>query len=69
MINLVSASKNGNNIPIDAQYYPELLWPRYADRVEAIGKIGIIRCYLYNMHKTNRPLFVESTPRGLVICH
>lgn len=46
MVDLVSFSKNGNQInekdPI--AYY----FPRYADRVESIGLIGIYRTYLYS---------------------
>lgn len=56
MINLVSCSKNGNTM-----ITPEWkLIPRWADRLEAIGKIGIIRAIEYN-HYTNRPVYIEST--------
>lgn len=36
-------SANGNSIPEDALHEPELLWPRWADRLEATGEIGIVR--------------------------
>ena len=62
MINMVSASKNGNKIPEIAKKEPEYLWVRFCDRLEAIGIIGAIRCYQYTMEKGN-PLFGENTPR------
>ena len=62
MISWVSCSKNGNKIPEKAKTEPELLWPRYADRLEATGEIGIARCYLY-AKKKNDPMFTENTPR------
>lgn len=45
MIDLCSASKNGNKVPEDAKSRPELLWVRYCDRLEAIGTIGAVRAY------------------------
>lgn len=58
MIDLVSSPNNGDSTPDN-----ELeLYPRYAHRLEAIGEIGILRCYLY-YKQINRPLFTESTPR------
>lgn len=62
MINWVSCSKNGNDIPEDAKDHPELLIPRWADRLEAIGTIGIERCYDYT-ERTKRPFWVDTTPR------
>lgn len=58
MIELVSCSKNGNT-PIEPEW---LLIPRFADRLEAMGHIGIVRCWQYSKYK-NRPLFLDSTPR------
>lgn len=62
MIGWVSCSRNGNNIPthLDGEY--ELLWPRWADRLEASGEIGVVRCWQYN-NESNRPLFCKDTPR------
>ena len=62
MISLVSVSANGNDnfLPTRLQYY---LYPRYADRLEALGKIGIERCLLYTKH-VGRPLFTQTTPRA-----
>src|SRR5204863_4319085 len=42
MIDLVSTSKNGNSTPVASSGW--LLIPRYCDRLEAVGKIGIERC-------------------------
>ena len=39
-----------------------MLIPRYADRLEAIGPIGIKRCYLYTL-STKSPLFTPETLR------
>ncbi len=46
MIDLVSFSKNGvsDSTGGDAEIDPLMLIPRYCDRLEAIGKIGIRRC-------------------------
>ena len=62
MIKYVSASSNGNQVPERAVSNPELLWPRFSDRLEAIGTIGMVRCYQYNEEQGN-PLFVETTPQ------
>lgn len=65
MIDLVSFSKHGNNIPnyikddINKEY---LLYPRFSDRLEAIGEIGIRRCLLYTI-ESNRPFYLDSTPK------
>jgi hypothetical protein len=45
MISYVSASANGNRVPERAESEPYLLWPRWCDRLEAIGPIGAVRCY------------------------
>jgi uncharacterized protein len=61
MVDLVSCSKNGDMIPEDIKDSLWMLIPRYADRLEAIGMIGIIRCYKYT--KTiNANLFMKDTP-------
>jgi uncharacterized protein len=62
MIDLVSSSKNGDSIPDYAKKETWLLIPRYADRLEAIGLVGIERCYQY-AKTTNNPLYISSTPR------
>ncbi len=60
MINLVSFSSNGNN---ESQEIDELeLIPRYCDRLESIGKIGIYRAYIYSVGQ-KRPIYVNTTPR------
>lgn len=62
MISYVSASDNGNAIPERAQSHPELLWVRYADRLEAIGTVGAVRCWQYNTEK-GAEMSTETTPR------
>ena len=62
MISYVSASSNGNQVPERAQQHPELLWVRWADRLEAIGTIGAVRCWQYNTEK-GAPMQVDTTPR------
>nr|QYA18353.1 putative metal-dependent phosphohydrolase [Clandestinovirus] len=58
MISLVSASKNKNTVVEDRWK----LIPRDADRVEALGGIGVLRCHLYTIN-AGRPFFTETTPR------
>lgn len=62
MIALVSVAKNGNSIP-EKEW---MLIPRYSDRLEAIGKIGILRCYLYNL-VVKRPLYTTETLRATTL--
>lgn len=60
MIQLVSCSTNGNRVdPSHPSWY---YIPRYADRLEAMGYIGITRCYDYTLH-IGRKLYTEYTPR------
>lgn len=61
MINLVSCSKNGNSK--EGVEYDWMLYPRYADRLEALGEIGIWRCWQYTSH-VKRPVFTETTERA-----
>ncbi len=60
MIDLVSCSKNGDSMPKEL---PEYYYPRYADRLEAIGQIGIKRCYQY-CTTVKLPMYIESTKRA-----
>lgn len=55
-ISLVSASKNGNSTPKNKL---DLL-ARECDRIEAIGEIGLVRCYIYTVDK-NRQYFDKDT--------
>jgi uncharacterized protein len=61
MIELVSCSKNGNEMDPNLPKWKYI--PRHADRLEAMGEIGIDRCYVYTLH-VNRALFTEETPRA-----
>ena len=58
LINLVSCRHNKNSEVSDKWK----LIPRDCDRIEALGEIGIIRCYQYSL-KINNPMFTSSTPR------
>ena len=64
MIRLVSCSKNGNSYPERAILEPEILWPRWADRLEAVGEIGIARCFYFSIHKGDK-LYDSETPQCL----
>jgi uncharacterized protein len=58
MISLVSASRNK-----EVWTGPDWMTiPRDADRLEAIGWIGVVRCYNYCKH-IGTPLFTPDTPR------
>jgi uncharacterized protein len=62
MVDLVSSSKNGDFIPEYIKNKEWMLIPRYADRLEAIGVIGIERCYIYG--KVKNPvakLYLDET--------
>lgn len=59
MIDLVSCSKNRNRTVTDQWK----LIPRDADRLTALGKLGIYRCYVYSRGKKN-PLFTPHTQRA-----
>jgi len=64
MISWVSCSHNGNNVPdsviCNNKWYK--LIPRWSDRLEAVGKRGIVRCYQFSVEH-NRPMFSTRTPR------
>jgi len=60
MISYVSSSANGDKIPERAKIFPWLLIPRHADRLEAVGIIGVIRCYQYTKTK-KMPLYSNQT--------
>jgi uncharacterized protein len=58
MIQLVSTTSNGNSI--DGVQHPWMLYPRFADRLEAIGAVGVERCLAFSQHR-KRPLFTPHT--------
>ena len=64
LINIVSSSKWGDKIPPDTVGKEGMLVPRYADRVEAIGMVGIERCYIFNENVSKTPLFLDTTPKS-----
>ena len=68
MIQLVSCSTNGNHVPayIQEKSLHHLLIPRWSDRLEAVGAIGVVRSYQYNKEH-NFPLSSASSPRPQTI--
>lgn len=65
MIDWVSASQNGNSVPPAVESSGEYfrLIPRWADRLEAVGVRGVVRCYQYTLEK-GQPLCSDMTPRA-----
>ena len=65
MIRWVGCSENGNRVPpeVEASGAYHLLIPRWSDRLEAVGAIGVVRCYRYN-EEHGRALCSDSTPRA-----
>ena len=61
MVELVSSSKNGDRLPKNKKDYYKVI-PRYSDRLEAIGMIGIARTFSYTIHK-NQKLYCYDSPR------
>ena len=64
MIQLVSCSQNGNRVPpsiIESGDYHYLI-PRWADRIEAVGTKGVLRCYQYN-REHGHALWSRHSPR------
>lgn len=65
MIHLVSCSKNGNRVPAEilegkkGWYY---LIPRWSDRLEAVGAVGVVRCFQYNTEH-GQPMCTDASPR------
>ena len=62
MISYVSASSHGDSMTPETKNDNELLWVRHCDRLEAMGTIGVVRCYQYST-ETDRVLFTAETPR------
>lgn len=65
MISYVSFSQNGisdYDFKRNERIPSWMLIPRDSDRLEALGLIGIARTTAYGF-QTNRPLYVETTPR------
>eukprot|EP00971_Amphidinium_carterae_P318791 6336901-Amphidinium_carterae.1 len=60
-INLVSAKKNKNSTVDHSELWKLIV--RDADRVEAVGEVGIARTYAYNK-KAGAPLCLDSTSRA-----
>ena len=63
-ISLVSCSVNGDNIPENVRSRLYLLIPRYCDRLEALGEIGLQRCHKYAQTVGN-PLAIPEDLRAV----
>lgn len=65
IISLVSCSVNRNNVPDSIRRSGEYwrLIPRWADRLEAVGAKGVLRCFQYNK-ETGQALSSEHSPRA-----
>lgn len=61
MISWTGCTKNGNTVPIEVQETNQyhLLIPRWSDRLEAVGRIGVVRCYQYN-REIGAPLWKDN---------
>lgn len=68
MVQMVSCSKNGNSVPEEIResnrYYK--LIPRWSDRLEAVGRQGVVRCYQYAKEKNN-PLSSNASPKATTL--
>lgn len=68
MIDWTSCSKNGNSVPCPVKetgnYH--LLIPRWSDRLEAVGKIGVVRCYQYTQ-ENGGALCSDESPRATTV--
>jgi hypothetical protein len=64
MISWVGCSENGNTIPESIVRSEEYHWliPRWADRLEAVGERGVIRCYQYTQERQGA-LSSQHSPR------
>ena len=64
MISYVSFTSNGNDVNDRSRELPYLLWPRFCDRLEAMGDVGIRRCADWNC-LIGAPESVVDTPRPM----
>lgn len=62
LIGYVAASQNRNAIPAEAGERPWVLYPRHADRLEALGWVGVVRAWEYTLER-GRPLWTDATPK------
>ena len=65
MIGWVSCSTHGNSVPEKVEKTGDyhLLIPRWSDRLEAVGAVGVVRCWQYTVEKDGK-LSSEGAPRA-----
>eukprot|EP00037_Helgoeca_nana_P026040 m.290064 g.290064 ORF g.290064 m.290064 type:complete len:291 (+) comp27118_c0_seq5:283-1155(+) len=63
MVSLVSTTGNGNSTEAVPAGDYWMLWPRYADRLEALGGIGVHRSISYS-NKVTQLFVLPDTPRA-----
>ena len=59
LVGLVSSSKNGDRMDGREEW---MFIPRYSDRLDAIGMMGVARTFAYTVGK-KKPLYCYDTPR------
>lgn len=62
MISLVSCTGNANGNGDVSDDEPWMLWPRHADRLEALGAVGVHRCVGFTNHQGG-VFALPTTPR------
>ena len=65
MIGWVSCSTHGNSVPEKVERTGDyhLLIPRWSDRLEAVGAVGVVRCWQFTVEKGGQ-LSSEEAPRA-----
>ena len=63
MVGVTSFSENGNDHSGPFGKENQLYWVRYCDRLETLGKEGMVRLIEYQTKESSRPIVTEQTPR------
>ena len=59
-MNYVSTHENGDHLPDETRFMPEIMWPRWAHRLECVGDAGIVRAEKI-AERYGVPLFLPAT--------